>query len=295
MSALYTFPNLREISPKGVAPSPVKQWELMLLLEEFGPESVVLTLNKVADQLSGGQWEAVAKDHIEAVLFGDVPPQTSLPLPEIHPWMRKTMERIRGARARRERVLPKVRYRDLFLNALAGMEDYTPRSTTNWLHHDVGCPACRKPLASEIRLRYGPCDGYTYRVGDSIDWTRPGHIPDVRDRELHYVELTLPACDACSYQGMGVVTVERDAVGDVFVWPKAALEGLNPYRAKGFELSNLDAFLYAREFTPELFAEVLSTRPAPRVGVVPMPPGPRGLLEELADRAHREIGWHGFE
>ena len=37
------------------------------------------------------------------------------------------------------------------------------------------CPFCRNVQRNEIQFKYGPCRLYHYRIGDKIDWSKPGY------------------------------------------------------------------------------------------------------------------------
>lgn len=49
-------------------------------------------------------------------------------------------------------------------------------STFNVLLEKWSCPYCGTMQNGEIQFRYGPCYQYTYKLGELIDWDKPGII-----------------------------------------------------------------------------------------------------------------------
>ncbi len=158
-------------------------------------------------------------------------------------------------------AMRKPLFRETILAALSTPAYFKPEALSNFVAQDVRCPRCSAVNTALIPFKYGPVNGYQYRVGVAIDWGVPGRLMEVRDRELRYIEVSVPACDACGYAARGMVTVENDAITDIFVWPKELLEVIEVAGLPSWNTwPTLDHFLNVREFGVDVYLLSLEQR-----------------------------------
>jgi hypothetical protein len=279
LTSVYILPKPNPAAAGDAISAQFKDWEFMLLFNEYGTEKVVATFSRRAYDDYRIHWDKhLAKLHeqLSAALKFSADADLQKRLFEI---------------AFRDRRSYFATGRDYVLNTLAGNPTFDADVLLNFIENETLCPGCSIRHKLRIPFLYGPCNGHRYKLGDAIDWTRPGHIHDVHDPDLHYVELSLPACPDCHYHGSGMATVARGRITDIFLWPKGLLESALRRKTNWFQFEVLDVFLLAREFTPELL-EIQIQETQRMTEADPMRLG--GFMGDLIQRAKEGFGWKEF-
>lgn len=226
-------------------PDAFKAWERMLIYRHHSPEAVQQASIWAADRYAAKSWREFIieiRKRAEALLRKVEALGEGVPVPAEY-WI-VDMEWHRANNP----FPPDAVMRTAILNKLVGMEDFSPTTDTNFISYPYCCPACRNEVADDIPFAYGPCNGYVYDIGDSIDWSKPGRIAEPRDNEVRYVTSAAKPCKSCGYTAHGWVTVENDAIASAFIWPKELRDLLDQLPADQEAQTPLDMFLFAREF-----------------------------------------------
>ncbi|MBI3505205.1 MAG: hypothetical protein HY059_10205 [Proteobacteria bacterium] len=244
--SIYTVPDLGDFRRVGLC---FKSWEAMVMVRTFGAEKVRETSHSTAIALTNGKWEdyKTRLDENAAKLMR----AAEADLRQGGPASLDTLSMIwsMSAEAKQSNPFPPwAEVRDYFLNCLFGTLDFMPSAPKNVLRHTISCPSCERFFEADFQFPYGPCNAYVYRLGSTIEWSKPGRVFDLRDDELHYVNIVAPKCGRCGYVAVGVATVEGNHVEDIFIWPNKLWDLLNTPPPGLEKQQPLDMFLTAREF-----------------------------------------------
>ncbi len=216
LESLYKLPIFSDVPERGLFAN-FKRWELMLLTQEYSLQDLERANERVAYKLGGADCRTRWSESI-ARTGGEMLRANYGRLYAVEAQLKNESEAARFP--------AKEPYREALLSALAGADDFLSTKPLNIVDHPHPCPGCGEINDAPIPFPYGRCNGYIYKLASIIDWTRPGYVPQIHDRELRYIEISIPVCVRCGHSARGMVTVEKEHVIDIFVWPKI-LWGIN--------------------------------------------------------------------